>query len=125
MNKIRWGLFGAGILLDRWLKGFRQTEDAEIAGIASRTMETAQRALLKFRLFGKHPDIRSPKMGEQRPSPVRYPKTYPALKMKDTNLRSATYRNASDQDKQNLRSCQDPSQAKYSVNAMSCENNGE
>ena len=48
MNKIRWGLFGAGILLDRWLKGFRQTEDAEIAGIASRTMETAQRQAARY-----------------------------------------------------------------------------
>ena len=43
MKKIRWGMLGAGRLLNRWLKGFRQVEDAEIAGIASRTIETAER----------------------------------------------------------------------------------
>ena len=48
MKKIRWGLFGAGILLDRWLNGFRQVEDAEIAGIASRTLETARRQAKRY-----------------------------------------------------------------------------
>ena len=43
MRKIRWGLLGAGVLLERWMKGFRQVEDAEIAAIASRTPETARR----------------------------------------------------------------------------------
>ena len=28
MKKTRWGLLGAGILLERWMKGFRQIEDA-------------------------------------------------------------------------------------------------
>lgn len=48
MKKTRWGLLGAGILLERWMKGFRQVEDAEIAAIASRTPETAQRMADRF-----------------------------------------------------------------------------
>ena len=48
MKKYRWGLLGAGVILDRWLKGFRQVEDAEIAGIASRTRETAERQAAKY-----------------------------------------------------------------------------
>lgn len=47
MGKMRWGLLGSGKILDRWLKGFRQVEDAEIAGIASRTIETAQRRAIE------------------------------------------------------------------------------
>ena len=43
MEKMRWGFLGSGKLLDRWIKGFRQVEDAETAGIASRTIETARR----------------------------------------------------------------------------------
>ena len=35
MKRTRWGLLGAGILLDRWMKGFAQVEDAEITAIAS------------------------------------------------------------------------------------------
>ena len=48
MKKIRWGLLGAGILLERWMKGFRQVEDAEIAAVASRTRETAERMAGRF-----------------------------------------------------------------------------
>ena len=48
MDKIRWGLLGAGNLLERWMKGFRQVEEAEIAAIASRTPETAQRMADRF-----------------------------------------------------------------------------
>ena len=48
MRKIRWGLLGAGVLLERWMKGFRQVEDAEIAAIASRTPETARRMADRF-----------------------------------------------------------------------------
>ena len=48
MKKTRWGLLGAGILLERWMKGFRQVEDAEIAAIASRTPETARRMADRF-----------------------------------------------------------------------------
>ena len=42
MRKVRWGLLGAGQLLDRWMKGFMQVEDAEVAAVASRTLETAR-----------------------------------------------------------------------------------
>ena len=48
MKKTRWGLLGAGILLERWMKGFYQVEDAEIAAIASRTPETARRMADRF-----------------------------------------------------------------------------
>ena len=48
MKTIRWGLLGAGKLLDRWLNGFRQVENAEIAGIASRTPETAEKQARKY-----------------------------------------------------------------------------
>jgi predicted dehydrogenase len=50
MRKIRWGLLGAGSILDRWMNGFRQVEDAEIAGIASRTPETAQKMADKYNI---------------------------------------------------------------------------
>ena len=48
MKKTRWGLLGAGNLLDRWIKGFQQVEDAEIVAIASRTPETAQKMANRF-----------------------------------------------------------------------------
>ncbi|MBR2188719.1 MAG: Gfo/Idh/MocA family oxidoreductase [Eubacterium sp.] len=48
MRKTRWGLLGAGNLLNRWMKGFQQVEDAEIVAIASRTPETAQRMAERF-----------------------------------------------------------------------------
>ena len=48
MKKTRWGLLGAGILLERWMKGFAQVKDAEIAAIASRTPETARRMADRF-----------------------------------------------------------------------------
>ena len=48
MDKIRWGLLGAGNLLNRWMNGFQQVEDTEIAAIASRTKETAQRMAARF-----------------------------------------------------------------------------
>lgn len=48
MSNIRWGLLGAGNLLNRWMNGFRQVEDAEIAAIASRTIETAKRMADRF-----------------------------------------------------------------------------
>lgn len=47
-RKIRWGLLGAGRILDRWMKGAGQVEDMEIAAIASRTRETAGRMAEKF-----------------------------------------------------------------------------
>ena len=36
-EKIRWGLLGAGVIIDRWIKGAMQVEDMEIAAVASRT----------------------------------------------------------------------------------------
>ena len=47
-RKMRWGLLGAGRILDRWMKGAGQVEDMEIAAIASRTRETAGRMAEKF-----------------------------------------------------------------------------
>ncbi|MDD6614954.1 MAG: Gfo/Idh/MocA family oxidoreductase [Lachnospiraceae bacterium] len=47
-GKIRWGLLGAGRILDRWMKGARQVEDMEIVAVASRTEETAGRVAEKF-----------------------------------------------------------------------------
>ena len=47
-KKTRWGLLGAGNLLNRWMKGFQQVEDAEIAAIASRTPETARKMADRF-----------------------------------------------------------------------------
>ncbi len=44
----RWGLCGAGVLLERWMKGFAQVEDAEVAAIASRTPESAFRMADRF-----------------------------------------------------------------------------
>ena len=48
MEKIRWGLLGAGVLLNRWMKGFMQVEDAEVAAIASRTTHTARNMADRF-----------------------------------------------------------------------------
>ena len=48
LKKTRWGLLGAGNLLNRWMKGFQQVEDAEIAAISSRTPETAQKMADRF-----------------------------------------------------------------------------
>lgn len=48
MDKIiRWGLMGAGGIVDRWIKGARQLDDMRIVAVASRTthsaIETAER----------------------------------------------------------------------------------
>ncbi len=50
MRKIRWGLLGAGDILNRWMKGARQLEDMEIAAIASRTRETAEKMAQIFQI---------------------------------------------------------------------------
>ncbi|MBQ0000034.1 MAG: Gfo/Idh/MocA family oxidoreductase [Clostridiales bacterium] len=47
-KEIRWGLLGAGIILDRWMKGARQVEDMNIVAISSRTMETAKKMAERF-----------------------------------------------------------------------------
>ena len=38
---VRWGIFGAGDVVRRWIRGARQHRDMEIAAIASRTRESA------------------------------------------------------------------------------------
>ncbi|MBQ6520465.1 MAG: Gfo/Idh/MocA family oxidoreductase [Anaerolineaceae bacterium] len=48
MKKIRWGLLGAGVILNDWLNGFHQLEDAQIVGIASRTRETAEKKACQY-----------------------------------------------------------------------------
>ncbi len=47
---IRWGLLGAGVILDRWLKGAMQAEGTQIAAVASRTIETARRQADKYKI---------------------------------------------------------------------------
>lgn len=47
-GKIRWGLLGAGAILNRWMKGAVQVEDMEIVAVASRTMETVRRMANQF-----------------------------------------------------------------------------
>lgn len=49
-RKIRWGLLGAGKILDRWMKGAVQLDDMEIAAIASRTRESAVKMADKFHI---------------------------------------------------------------------------
>lgn len=47
-RKIRWGLLGAGAILDRWMKGARQFDDMEVVAVASRTKESAEKAAAKY-----------------------------------------------------------------------------
>ena len=49
-QKIRWGILGAGKIVDRWIKGALQVEDMEICAIASRTEETARRAAQRWNI---------------------------------------------------------------------------
>ncbi|NLL35068.1 MAG: Gfo/Idh/MocA family oxidoreductase, partial [Clostridiales bacterium] len=49
-RKIRWGLMGAGKIVNRWIRGARQLEDMEIVAVASRTMETSRNASTHFRV---------------------------------------------------------------------------
>lgn len=49
-RKIRWGLLGAGNILNRWMKGARQPEDMEIAAVASRTRERAKETARRFQI---------------------------------------------------------------------------
>ena len=49
-RKIRWGLLGAGITLDRWMKGAQQVEDMEIVAVASRSRERACKMAQKFQI---------------------------------------------------------------------------
>lgn len=47
-RNIRWGLLGAGAILNRWMNGARQVEDMEIVAVASRTRETAEHVAKQF-----------------------------------------------------------------------------
>lgn len=49
-RKIRWGLLGAGEILDRWMKGARQVENMEIVAVASRSRERACEAAQRFHI---------------------------------------------------------------------------
>jgi len=42
-QKIRWGLMGAGGIINRWIRGAKQVGDMEIVAVASRTRESAQK----------------------------------------------------------------------------------
>ena len=48
MQRIRWGLIGAGGLLPRWMNGAKQTDEIEIPAIASRNRETARRRASEY-----------------------------------------------------------------------------
>lgn len=49
-NKIKWGLLGAGNIIDRWINGARQCSDMEIVTIASRTIESAENMAKKHNI---------------------------------------------------------------------------
>ncbi len=50
MRKIRWGLLGSGVILDRWMKGALQQDDMEIAAISSRTHARAEAMARKWNI---------------------------------------------------------------------------
>ena len=47
---VRWGLLGAGNILNRWMNGARQPEGMEIAAVASRTRERAEKMAQCFNI---------------------------------------------------------------------------
>ena len=50
MRKIRWGLLGSGVILDRWMKGALQVEDMEICAVSSRTRKSAEAMAEKWKI---------------------------------------------------------------------------
>jgi len=51
MNRtLRWGLLGAGAIINRWINGAKQVDDMEIVAVASRTLATAQEAANKHNI---------------------------------------------------------------------------
>ena len=50
MSKIRWGILGAGAVVDRWIKGAMQLDNMEIAAISSRSRETAEKQAGKWNI---------------------------------------------------------------------------
>ena len=49
-RKLRWGLLGAGKIVDRWMKGALQCGDMEVAAVASRTRQTAEKTAVKWNI---------------------------------------------------------------------------
>ncbi|MFV0363154.1 MAG: Gfo/Idh/MocA family protein [Suipraeoptans sp.] len=49
-KKIRWGLLGAGEVVDRWMKGVSQVDDMEVVAVASRTEKTAVNIAAKWNI---------------------------------------------------------------------------
>lgn len=49
-RKVRWGLLGAGSILDRIMKGTAQFDDMEFVAIASRTIESAKRMAERYNI---------------------------------------------------------------------------
>ena len=49
-KKIRWGLLGAGAILDRWMFGAMQHDDMEVVAISSRTEESAKKMAQKYNI---------------------------------------------------------------------------
>ncbi len=49
-GEVRWGLLGAGQILNRWMKGAAGAEGMKIVAVASRTMETALAMQRKFQI---------------------------------------------------------------------------
>lgn len=47
---IRWGILGAGEVVDRWMRGAMQVENMEIVAIASRTRESARKRADKWNI---------------------------------------------------------------------------
>ena len=49
-RKVKWGILGAGAIVDRWIKGAMQFDDMEIVAISSRTRETAENQAKKWNI---------------------------------------------------------------------------
>ena len=49
-RKVKWGILGAGAIVDRWIKGAMQFDDMEIVAISSRTKETAEKQAKKWNI---------------------------------------------------------------------------
>ena len=50
MEKIRWGLLGSGVILNRWMQGALQNDDMEICAISSRTRKSAEAMAEKWKI---------------------------------------------------------------------------
>ena len=50
MKKLRWGLLGAGKIVDRWINGMMQCENSVITAVSSRSPETAKSMAEKYNI---------------------------------------------------------------------------